>query len=112
MPTCLASQRHSLVSVASWPATSELVSAVNEVQAVHARSPAGRCCAGPTLSEGGFAPNKTAAASVLDVQEATDKKGKKYYKVGSLHDVVQPGLTGPMGTRMPQRLVLVPLPLC
>jgi hypothetical protein len=37
--------------------------------------------AGPTLSEGGFAPNKAAAASVLDVQEATDKKGKKYYKV-------------------------------
>lgn len=34
----------------------------------------------PTLSEGGFAPNKVAAASVLDVQEATDKNGKKYYK--------------------------------
>lgn len=32
------------------------------------------------LSEGGFAPNKVAAASVLDVQEATDKNGKKYYK--------------------------------
>lgn len=38
--------------------------------------------AGETLSEGGFAPNKVAAASVLDVQEATDNKGKKYYKVG------------------------------
>lgn len=37
--------------------------------------------AGETLSEGGFLPNKVAAASVLDVQEATDKKGKKYYKV-------------------------------
>ncbi|KAL4419282.1 hypothetical protein ABPG77_008332 [Micractinium sp. CCAP 211/92] len=35
---------------------------------------------GETLSEGGFAPNKVAAASVLDVQEATDNKGKKYYK--------------------------------
>jgi hypothetical protein len=35
---------------------------------------------GETLSEGGFLPNKVAAASVLDVQEATDKKGKKYYK--------------------------------
>ena len=32
------------------------------------------------MSEGGFLPNKVAAASVLDVQEATDKKGKKYYK--------------------------------
>jgi hypothetical protein len=31
-------------------------------------------------SEGGFAPGKIAAASVLDVQEATDKNGKKYYK--------------------------------
>jgi hypothetical protein len=31
-------------------------------------------------SEGGFAPGKVAAASVLDVQEATDKNGKKYYK--------------------------------
>lgn len=40
--------------------------------------------AGETLSEGGFAPNKVAAASVLDVQEATDKKGKKYYKVGGV----------------------------
>jgi hypothetical protein len=42
-----------------------------------------RLLAGATLSEGGFAPNKVAAASVLDVQEATDKKGKKYYKVGA-----------------------------
>lgn len=31
-------------------------------------------------SEGGFAPGKVSAASVLDVQEATDKNGKKYYK--------------------------------
>ena len=35
---------------------------------------------GQTQSEGGFAPNKVSAASVLDVQEATDKNGKKYYK--------------------------------
>lgn len=33
-----------------------------------------------TMSEGGFAANKVAAASVLDVSEATDKNGKKYYK--------------------------------
>ena len=38
---------------------------------------------GTSRSEGGFLPNKVAAASVLDVQEATDNKGKKYYKVGS-----------------------------
>jgi len=37
-------------------------------------------CAGETKSEGGFAPNKVAANSVLDVEEATDKKGRKYYK--------------------------------
>lgn len=35
---------------------------------------------GETLSEGGFAPNKVAAASVLGVEEATDNKGKTYYK--------------------------------
>ncbi len=35
---------------------------------------------GTSRSEGGFAPNKVSAASVLDVQEATDKSGKKYYK--------------------------------
>jgi hypothetical protein len=38
---------------------------------------------GTSRSEGGFLPNKVAAASVLDVQEATDNKGKKYYKVRS-----------------------------
>jgi len=36
--------------------------------------------AGDTMSEGGFAPNRVAAASLLDVSEATDKKGKKYYR--------------------------------
>lgn len=36
--------------------------------------------AGETRSEGGFLPNKVAAASVLDVSEATDKKGRKYYR--------------------------------
>jgi hypothetical protein len=35
---------------------------------------------GETLSEGGFAPNRVAAASLLDVSETTDKKGKKYYR--------------------------------
>ena len=39
-----------------------------------------RCTAGQTRSEGGFAANKVAIASVLDVQEASDKKGRKYYK--------------------------------
>lgn len=36
--------------------------------------------AGDTISEGGFKRGKVAAASVLDVEEATDKNGKKYYK--------------------------------
>jgi hypothetical protein len=35
---------------------------------------------GKTVSEGGFAPDRVSAASLLDVEEATDKKGKKYYK--------------------------------
>lgn len=35
--------------------------------------------AGQTMSEGGFAPNKVSAASLLDVQEQQDKNGKKYY---------------------------------
>jgi len=35
---------------------------------------------GNTISEGGFAPNRVSAASLLDVQETTDKKGKAYYK--------------------------------
>jgi len=36
--------------------------------------------AGQTVSEGGFAPNRVSAASLLDIKEDTDKKGKKYYK--------------------------------
>lgn len=35
---------------------------------------------GQTISEGGFAENRVSAASLLDVREDTDKKGKKYYK--------------------------------
>ena len=31
-------------------------------------------------SEGGFKENKVSSASVLDVQAASDKKGKPYYK--------------------------------
>jgi hypothetical protein len=36
--------------------------------------------AGESRSEGGFAPNKVSVASLLDVQQAKDKKGKSYYK--------------------------------
>lgn len=36
--------------------------------------------AGETQSEGGFAPNRVSAASLLDLSVTTDKKGKKYYK--------------------------------
>jgi len=35
--------------------------------------------AGETQSEGGFAPNRVSAASLLDQSEKTDSKGKKYY---------------------------------
>ncbi len=35
---------------------------------------------GETQSEGGFAPNRVSAASLLDVFTTTDKKGKTYYK--------------------------------
>ncbi|BDA41203.1 Oxygen-evolving enhancer protein 2, chloroplastic [Coccomyxa sp. Obi] len=35
---------------------------------------------GESRSEGGFAPNKVSVASLLDVQQAKDKKGKSYYK--------------------------------
>jgi len=40
---------------------------------------------GDTMSEGGFAPNRVAAASLLDLSEATDKKGKKYYRFDILN---------------------------
>lgn len=36
--------------------------------------------AGSTLSEGGFAPDRVSAVSLLDVTEESDKKGKKFYK--------------------------------
>ena len=39
---------------------------------------------GETRSEGGFGANKVAAASLLDVQEAKDAKGKTYYKYNIL----------------------------
>jgi len=35
---------------------------------------------GSTISEGGFKPGKISTAALLDVEEATDKKGKPYYK--------------------------------
>jgi len=35
--------------------------------------------AGETQSEGGFAPNRVSAASILDVKEDTDKKGRPVY---------------------------------
>ena len=35
---------------------------------------------GNTVSEGGFKKNKTSAASILDVAQGQDKKGKDYYK--------------------------------
>lgn len=34
---------------------------------------------GETISEGGFAPNRIGAASILDVGSTTDKQGKVYY---------------------------------
>lgn len=32
------------------------------------------------MSEGGFAPNRVSAASLLDISTEADKKGKNYYK--------------------------------
>jgi hypothetical protein len=40
--------------------------------------------AGQTISEGGFAPNRVSAASVLDVATDTDKKGRNVYKYNIL----------------------------
>ena len=51
--------------------------------------------AGETQSEGGFAPNRVAAASLLDVSVATDKKGKKYYR----YDVLTRSADGDEGGR-------------
>ncbi|KAI8467465.1 MAG: photosystem II oxygen evolving complex protein PsbP [Monoraphidium minutum] len=50
---------------------------------------------GETQSEGGFAPNKVAAASLLGVSQTTDKKGKKYYQ----YDVLARGADGNEGGR-------------
>merc|ERR1711972_93013 len=40
--------------------------------------------AGKTISEGGFAPDRVSAASVLDVESTTDKKGKTFYRYNIL----------------------------
>merc|ERR1711988_732837 len=39
---------------------------------------------GKTISEGGFAPDRVSAASVLDVESTTDKKGKTLYRYNIL----------------------------
>merc|ERR1719159_1613711 len=40
--------------------------------------------AGKTMSEGGFAPDRVSAASVLDLESSTDKKGKTFYRYNIL----------------------------
>merc|ERR1739848_572037 len=39
---------------------------------------------GKTISEGGFAPDRVSAASVLDVESTSDKKGKTIYRYNIL----------------------------
>merc|ERR1711977_671772 len=39
---------------------------------------------GKTMSEGGFAPDRVSAASVLDLENSTDKKGKSVYRYSIL----------------------------
>merc|ERR1719393_447100 len=39
---------------------------------------------GKTISEGGFAPDRVSAASVLDLESTTDKKGKTFYRYNIL----------------------------
>merc|ERR1712216_864064 len=39
---------------------------------------------GKTISEGGFAPDRVSAASVLDVESTTDKKGRSLYRYNIL----------------------------
>merc|ERR1719387_1532891 len=39
---------------------------------------------GKTISEGGFAPDRVSAASVLDVESTTDKKGRTLYRFNIL----------------------------
>jgi hypothetical protein len=61
--------------------------------------------AGKTLSEGGFAPDRVGAASLLEVKTVTDKKGKPYYRYsiltrtadgdeGGRHQVITAGVAG------------------
>merc|ERR1711904_98622 len=40
--------------------------------------------AGKTMSEGGFAPDRVSAASVLDLENTTDKKGRSVYRYNIL----------------------------
>merc|ERR1711898_19959 len=40
--------------------------------------------AGKTISEGGFAPDRVSAASVLDLESTTDKKGRTVYRYNIL----------------------------
>merc|ERR1719298_34956 len=40
--------------------------------------------AGKTISEGGFAPDRVSAASVLDLESTTDKKGRTFYRYNIL----------------------------
>merc|ERR1719428_17023 len=40
--------------------------------------------AGQTMSEGGFAPDRVSAASVLDLENTTDKKGRSVYRYNIL----------------------------
>merc|ERR1712124_17039 len=40
--------------------------------------------AGQTMSEGGFAPDRVSATSVLDLENTTDKKGKSVYRYNIL----------------------------
>merc|ERR1712124_163679 len=39
---------------------------------------------GKTISEGGFAPDRVSAASVLDLESTTDKKGRTFYRYNIL----------------------------
>merc|ERR1712159_557475 len=39
---------------------------------------------GQTISEGGFAPDRVSAASVLDLESTTDKKGRTLYRYNIL----------------------------
>lgn len=60
---------------------------------------------GETISEGGFAPNRVSAASLLEEKVTTDKKGTKFYEYeilvrtadgdeGGRHQVIKAGVSG------------------